>query len=163
MRALFVDLDGAPIPDLDPLGLLAHILVETSPGRFHLYWLVEGLETTEFTALQDRLAALFRGDPTVMTCPALCACRVSRTKKSRRSAHGSILGNTSLAPYEADAFRARLSEAERNCFPQPDSKLFAPSGRTDLPPDMNQRFSRRSTAHRELLKRAGWCSAPVGK
>lgn len=40
VRALFVDLDGAPIEPLRSSQAPPHIVVESSPGRFHAYWRV---------------------------------------------------------------------------------------------------------------------------
>jgi hypothetical protein len=42
IRAMFVDLDGAPIEPLRKATAPPHIVVETSPGRFHAYWRVSG-------------------------------------------------------------------------------------------------------------------------
>ena len=125
VRALFVDLDGAPIPALAPLGLPAHIVVETSPSRFHIHWRVEGLETRDFTGLQERLAVLFGGDPTVRDLPRVVRLPGFPHQKNPDNPHEvRFWANKSLAPYEADAFRAGLSEAERNGVPQTDSKFF---------------------------------------
>jgi|GEM_PF-2548466 len=63
VRALFVDLDGAPLPDswdLEP-----HIVVESSPLRYHAYWLVDDCPLNKFTPLQKALARKFDGDPSV--------------------------------------------------------------------------------------------------
>ena len=66
IRAVFVDLDGAPLAPIMQWALSPHIVVESSPGRFHAYWLVdETVALTEFTALQKRLATMFGGDPKV--------------------------------------------------------------------------------------------------
>ena len=40
IRALFVDLDGAPLGPVLAAGLEPHIVVESSPGRFHAYWIM---------------------------------------------------------------------------------------------------------------------------
>jgi hypothetical protein len=39
VRALFVDLDGTPLPA--EYHARPHIIVESSPGRYHVYWLVK--------------------------------------------------------------------------------------------------------------------------
>ena len=41
VRALVADLDGAPLDPARDCRLRPHIIVETSPGRYHVYWLVE--------------------------------------------------------------------------------------------------------------------------
>ena len=40
VRAVFADFDGTPLPEVWPLE--PHIVVESSPGRFHAYWLAIG-------------------------------------------------------------------------------------------------------------------------
>jgi hypothetical protein len=69
VRALFVDLDGSPLEPVLNGPLLPHATVESSPGRFHAYWLVEGVQLAEFTDLQTAIAQKFDGDPTVKDLP----------------------------------------------------------------------------------------------
>ena len=59
VRALFVDLDGSPIQPINdlPEDLQPHIIIESSPNRYHAYWLVNNCELTQFTPLQQALAA----------------------------------------------------------------------------------------------------------
>ena len=67
VRALFVDTDGAdvePIRKHDP-----DILVETSPGNFHAYWLVDGMPIDGFRGAQQRLIAAFDTDKGVHDLP----------------------------------------------------------------------------------------------
>ena len=39
IRAVFADLDGAPLEPVREFGLPPHIIVESSPDRWHAYWL----------------------------------------------------------------------------------------------------------------------------
>ena len=67
-RASFVDLDGAPLPDRWPVE--PHLVVETSPGRFHAYWRVERTDDLDaWSDRQARLAAFLGGDPSVTDPP----------------------------------------------------------------------------------------------
>jgi RepB DNA-primase from phage plasmid len=61
VRAVFVDLDGAP--------LAPSVTVESSPGRFHAYWIVTDVPLEDFTPVQKALAARFDGDVTVCDLP----------------------------------------------------------------------------------------------
>jgi putative DNA primase/helicase len=71
--------------------------------------------------------------------------------------------NKSLAPYESNALRAKLSAAEKNCAPKADSKPFATfTGGLSLPPDMGRGYPE-GQRHLELTKRAGWCVGPGGR
>lgn len=68
VRALFVDLDGAP---LEPV-LAAHhpdILVESSPKRWHGYWVTSDCPLAEFTLRQKQIAQKFAGDASIHDLP----------------------------------------------------------------------------------------------
>lgn len=65
VRALFVDLDGAPLEPITLSSLPAHCVVESSPGRWHAYWLVTDCPTDRFRTLQKALAVRFNADPRV--------------------------------------------------------------------------------------------------
>jgi putative DNA primase/helicase len=67
VRALFVDLDGCPLPDRRVL--LPHLLVESSPGRHQIFWLVQNVLLHEFGIMQEALANHYSGDPTVKDLP----------------------------------------------------------------------------------------------
>ncbi len=71
IRAIFIDTDGAPSPTNLPLK--PHIVVLSSPGRWHLYWLVDGVELEDFGVIQAALAAKYGTDPTITDL-----CRVMR-------------------------------------------------------------------------------------
>lgn len=69
VRALFVDLDGAP---LEPV--LAHqvppdIVVQSSPDKWHAYWHMSNCPLDEFKPAQQCLAATFKGDAAVCDLP----------------------------------------------------------------------------------------------
>lgn len=69
VRALFVDLDGAPLEPVMASAVKPHITVESSPGRYHAYWLVKDCPLAQFTQLQAALAAKFNSDPVVKDLP----------------------------------------------------------------------------------------------
>ena len=66
VRAHYVDLDKCGIDPLFTAELPPHIVVESSPGKWHAYWLAAP-ETAleEFPAVQKALAKRFSGDPAV--------------------------------------------------------------------------------------------------
>lgn len=64
-RALFVDLDGAPVEPVLDCQLPPRIVVESSPGKWHCYWPIVDLPLERFTDAQKALAHLFAGDPKV--------------------------------------------------------------------------------------------------
>ena len=69
VRALFIDLDGSPLPNFQELGLLPNIVVKTSPNKFHCYWLVEDCPLESFSLYQQALATRFNSDPKVKDLP----------------------------------------------------------------------------------------------
>ncbi|MBF0321779.1 MAG: hypothetical protein HQL62_02355 [Magnetococcales bacterium] len=69
VRAVFVDLDGAPLQPVLDGPLPPHIVVETSPGKWHCYWLIDFLPLEHFAFVQKALAARFGGDPVVCDLP----------------------------------------------------------------------------------------------
>lgn len=67
VRAVFIDLDGTPLPakfDLQP-----HLIVNTSPKKYHCYWLVSDMPLESFTLYQQALAEKFDADPKVKDLP----------------------------------------------------------------------------------------------
>ena len=69
VRALFVDLDGAPLEPVMRAPIQPQITVESSPGRFHAYWLVNDVPLADFTHFQSHLAQMFDADPAVKDLP----------------------------------------------------------------------------------------------
>ena len=68
VRALFSDLDGSP---LGPVlaALQPDIVVESSPGRWHAYWLTNDCPLADFRLCQQRIAMKFNSDPKVVDLP----------------------------------------------------------------------------------------------
>jgi len=69
VRANFVDLDGSPLEPVMESPAVPSIVVSTSPGRWHAYWLVEGEPLSAFTPTQEELNRKFSTDPTVKDLP----------------------------------------------------------------------------------------------
>lgn len=69
VRALFVDLDGAPLEPIVRGPLPPSIVVRSSDGKFHCYWRCHDISLCEFSAWQKLLARTFGGDPTVCDLP----------------------------------------------------------------------------------------------
>lgn len=89
VRAVFVDLDGGALPDEWPLE--PSMIVETSPGRYHLYWFVSDLPLTEFRRAQLHLAEALDGDPSVNNLD-----RVMRLPGYLHQKHGPVLSRLVL-------------------------------------------------------------------
>ena len=69
VRALFADLDGAPLHRVLESFCLPDFVVESSPGRWHTYWLTNDCPLTEFKKRQLQIAAKFGSDPKVNDLP----------------------------------------------------------------------------------------------
>ncbi len=68
-RAVFADLDGSPLEPVTAAALSPQIVVESSPGRYHAYYLTADMALDQFTPLQKALAAKFNGDKSVNDLP----------------------------------------------------------------------------------------------
>src|SRR6266851_315888 len=73
VRAVFIDADKngeAVLEAVKAAGLVPHIIVESSPGKFHVYWLVDReFPVDRFTVMQARLAGEFDTDTSVGDLP----------------------------------------------------------------------------------------------
>jgi hypothetical protein len=68
VRALFIDLDaGRPLPDA--FHVKPHIVIESSPGKWHCYWLMTNCDRTQFESLQKRLIRNYESDKSVHDLP----------------------------------------------------------------------------------------------
>ena len=65
VRAVFVDLDEAPLQPVLEAELEPSFVVETSSDRYHAYWFVDDLPLDLFTRVQKALIEQFNGDPAV--------------------------------------------------------------------------------------------------
>jgi hypothetical protein len=66
LRGVCADFDGAPIDPVWDWKLPPHIVVESSPGKYHAYWRVDSSVPLErFGELQRKLATVFNSDPAV--------------------------------------------------------------------------------------------------
>ena len=84
VRAVFVDTDGA---DIEPIrAAQPHILVESSPGNYHAYWLVNDAPLDEFKGAQKAMIKAWETDkgvndlPRVMRLPGFPHQKVSAQK-----------------------------------------------------------------------------------
>lgn len=71
VRAVFVDLDGAPLQPVLDAEVPPSMVVESSPDRFHAYWLVRDMPLHDFNGAQKALAVRFSGDMAVCDLPRL--------------------------------------------------------------------------------------------
>jgi hypothetical protein len=65
VRAAYIDLDGPPLDAVRAAKFKPHIIVSSSPHKWHVYWLVHGMALENFTPVQERLIKVFDSDPKV--------------------------------------------------------------------------------------------------
>lgn len=63
IRALYVDLDGSPLGSVQTAAPAPHIIVASSPGRFHAYWRVSDCQLQQCEPALKQLIAKHRADP----------------------------------------------------------------------------------------------------
>ncbi len=130
--ALAADLDGAPLNNLDRLPLKPHAVVETSPGRWHVWWRVDGVPLSGYTALMNRLAVLLAADKKVCDTGHVFRLPGSLHRKDPSKPHAVSWsrGEARGEPYTAANFEAALAEAEkaRSIAPADEPRGGAPAG-----------------------------------
>jgi len=106
VRSVFIDLDGTPLPD--SFELEPHIIVNTSHGKFHCYWLVSDMPMPSFNLYQEALATKFNSDPVVKDLPRVM--RVAGFYHHKKTPYPIKIHkmNTSK-PYTMDEIREGLS------------------------------------------------------
>jgi RepB DNA-primase from phage plasmid len=72
VRAVTLDLDGASLDPVRECASRPHLIVESSPGRFHAYWIVKDFPLEKYEDVQRAIARRFDGDPAVALLTA-CA------------------------------------------------------------------------------------------
>lgn len=108
VRAVFIDLDGSPLEPVTEWGLPPHIVVETSPGRWHAYWFVTGIEPAEFQLVQQELARKFGGDPKVCSSAQVMRLPGFPHQKGEPFMTRLLSIADDLSPITADVFRAKI-------------------------------------------------------
>lgn len=69
VTALFADLDGVPIENIAKFPFKPTFINETSPGKYHAIYRVDGLPLNEFSRCQSALAGAIGSDPSVCDLP----------------------------------------------------------------------------------------------
>jgi hypothetical protein len=129
VRALFLDTDGAAYPANLPLE--PHIIVQSSPDRWHLYFLVDGVTLEDFGVMQAALADLYGTDSTITDL-----CRVMRLPGFfHRKGHPvqvQLLETRDAPPYTSAQVSAAWPEIEQRIKQQKALKLEKEKERADI-------------------------------
>jgi len=140
VRALFVDLDGAPLPET--FHCRPHIITESSRGKWHVYWRVSDCALEEFAALQKRLAALYGGDPKVndlsrvMRLPGFIHAKVDKHGTASEPFRSRLVEVHDHDAYTVEAFveglPATQEELKPESGPNPEPPKLAGAVRADM-------------------------------
>ena len=119
VRAVFVDLDGAPLAPILAAAPEPHIVVESSSGRFHAYWLCDDCPLDQFRRVQQALARKFSGDPSVIDLSRVMRLPSFRHLKGAAHTRRVIdeLGTTAPPYVLADIVRALALEIRPDAAP----------------------------------------------
>jgi hypothetical protein len=164
LRAYFADFDRlnpATIKsNLRSFRLMPHVTVKSSPGKWHVYWFIDGAPLEEFTSTQERLAAVLGSDPIVKDLPRVMRLPGFLHQKDGCAPFIVRITRTHDLPNYANAdFQAVLAAAERQSLASKQRSIAEELAELRSPLDMTQGFP---DGHRtrELTKRAGWCLGP---
>jgi RepB DNA-primase N-terminal domain len=129
VRALMLDLDeGKPLDPVKACELPPHIIIETSPGNHHCFWLVKGFPLKQFADRIRGLAARFDGDPTIATLERCTRLAGFFWRKDPDSPHlVRIVEINDREPYSADELKAEFPP-QKKPHKAPGSLLVLPPG-----------------------------------
>ena len=147
VRAVFADFDDASRDNLAALKCVAlepSILVESSPGKFHAYWLVNDMEPKDFTPLQQAIAEKLGTDSKVKDLPRVM--RVPGFMHKKGAPELVKLLPASDKTYTMAELQAAFAPAQQ-LAPQPP--IFAP-----LESDLNAPTAAPRGAHDAYAQRA---------
>lgn len=138
VRAVFVDLDGAPLQPVLSCEAAPHIVVESSSGRWHAYWLVSDCPLDAFRPMQKAIMARFDGDISVHDLPRVLRLPGFLHRKAEPQLvrlEGTPRQMPSVASYPIAALRAVFSEPRET-----SATTIAPM--VGVSSDSNEPFSR---------------------
>lgn len=133
VRAVFADTDGAPLEPFLEAHFKPHCVIQSSPGKWHVYYLVtEDFPLGRFTSVQKAIAAKFGTDPQVsnlsrvMRVPGFCHCKDQRFKvhfvlehlrlKLPRYTVDQIINGLALQAHLATQTRSSAVPAQQQAF-----------------------------------------------
>lgn len=100
ITAYFVDLDGTPLYDTWPLDPTA--IIESSPGRYHVYWRVNNAPLNTFPHVQKHVATLLAGDDKCVDLPRVL--RLPGYQHQKAEPFTSRIVNITYAVHSHEAF-----------------------------------------------------------
>lgn len=125
VRAVFADLDGAPLEPVLACALEPNLIVVSSPDRWHAYWFVDSLPLDQFKLVQKAIAARFNSDSGVCDLPRVLRLPGFLHRKAEPFLVRIIMASGAQS-YSADAIRAEFLPPQ-NPMEAKSPKVGAPS------------------------------------
>lgn len=133
VRAVFADTDGAPVePIID--ALTPHIVVETSPKKYHVYWLVSDFPLDQFKPIQLAIATQFGTDESVTNLSRVMRMPGFYHNKSEPFLSSIVGLNSGLPRYTLDEVVTGLDLQLTPPDEDQQSSEGYGTGKTDAPP-----------------------------
>jgi len=132
IRALFVDLDGAPLAPVTASPLAPHAIMESSRGRWHAYWCISDCPLAVFPAYQKALATRFDADAKVHDLPRVLRLPGFVHRKGEPFA-SHIVALCHAPPYTLAAFRDAFGFDAMTALPAPRTLSQPQRQRRTLP------------------------------
>lgn len=106
VRAVFADIDQQ-VEEADlSFPIVPHLVIETSPKRWHAYWLVQDMAKEEFKAMQQAIAHCLNSDPAVCDLPRIMRLPGYLHQKREPFLSRIASANTELPPYSKEGLVA---------------------------------------------------------
>jgi AAA domain/Primase C terminal 1 (PriCT-1)/RepB DNA-primase from phage plasmid len=163
IRAYFVDFDETHPNvikiNLQRFGLTPHVINQTSEGRWHFYWFVDGGSLAEFGPTQEKLSELLGSDASVKDLP-----RVMRLpgfihqKDNDKISVTKIVHTHDGRNYANAGFQRALAAALARLEGRRSLTSAALSGLPKSPPDWSEGYAE-GQRNNECARRAGSCLA----
>ncbi|MGY3265166.1 AAA family ATPase [Lysobacter sp. HA35] len=112
IRAVFADTDGADLGPLLACDLEPHLIVESSPGKWHVYWLVDDLPLDRFRSVQHAIASEFGTDRSICDLPRVMRLPGSLHQKGKPF-RVRVIHESGAPPYTAQRVLERFTAAEQ--------------------------------------------------
>lgn len=133
VRAVFADTDGAPVKPIIE-ALQPHMVVESSPGNYHVYWFVSDFPLDQFKPVQLAIANKFGTDKKI--------CNLSRVMRMPGFFHNKyepvlsrlVKLNRQLPHYTLDGIVMGLGLQSQKPSTEIQSKALLQTNYTDAPP-----------------------------
>lgn len=87
VKAVFADTDGAPLEPIRENIAPPHLVVQSSPGNYHTYWLVKNVPLERFPLLQHAIHVRFKTCKDVCDLPRVMRLPGFYHRKDEKNAH----------------------------------------------------------------------------